>query len=75
MDNYAEKNGWKDKLLPWAYESGILDGKLYSLPLTYESMILFYNKTLFDKKGWTIPNNAAGSTRLVRAAIAVTATT
>ncbi|MEP6985467.1 MAG: extracellular solute-binding protein, partial [Chloroflexota bacterium] len=25
MDSYAEKFGWKDKLLPWAYESGILD--------------------------------------------------
>jgi len=59
MDAYAEKFGWKDKLLPWAYESGILDSKLYSLPLTYESMIMFYNKSLFDKNGWTVPTNAA----------------
>jgi len=66
MNSYAEKNGWKDKLLPWAYESGILDGKLYSLPLTYESMILFYNKTLFDKKGWTVPNNATDFWKLTQ---------
>jgi raffinose/stachyose/melibiose transport system substrate-binding protein len=52
---YAEQNGWSDKLLPWAYESGIIEGDLYSIPLTYESMVLFYNKTLFDEQGWTPP--------------------
>jgi raffinose/stachyose/melibiose transport system substrate-binding protein len=55
MTAYAEQFGWKDKLLNWAYESGIIEGELYSIPLTYESMILFYNKTLFDEKGWTVP--------------------
>ncbi len=66
MDDYATKFGWKDKLLPWAYESGILDGKLYSLPLTYESMILFYNKSLFERNNWTIPNNAADFQKLLQ---------
>ena len=59
MDNYAGLYGWKDKLLGWAYDTGTLQGKLYSLPLTYESMIVFYNKTLFDKQGWKIPTNRA----------------
>lgn len=55
LDSYADQNGWRDKLLPWAYESGIIEGALYSIPLTYESMVLFYNKTLFEEQGWTPP--------------------
>jgi len=66
LDSYAEKNGWKDKLLPWAYESGILENKLYSLPLTFESMVLFYNKTLFEKQGWTVPTNATDFWKLTQ---------
>jgi len=59
LDSYAQKFGWKDKLLPWAYEAGFFDNKLYSIPLTYESMILLYNKTLFAKNGWKPPTTRA----------------
>lgn len=52
---YADQFGWADKLLPWAYNSGIFEGELYSIPLTYESMVLIYNKTLFEENGWTPP--------------------
>ena len=31
MDDFAVKYGWKDKLLGWAYESGMVQGKLLSL--------------------------------------------
>jgi len=55
LDEASEAGGWKDKLLPWAYESGIIDGQLYSVPLTYESMVLYYNKTLFEANGWVPP--------------------
>ncbi len=57
LDDASKAGGWQDKLLPWAYESGIIDGKLYSVPLTYESMVLYYNKTLFEQNGWTAPTN------------------
>ena len=57
MDDLAARYGWRDRLLPWAYESGVVQGHLYSVPLTYESMIVFYNKTLFEAKGWDIPTN------------------
>lgn len=59
MTDYAAAHGWKDKLLPWAYEAGFLDGQLYSIPLTYESMVLMYNKTLFEENGWTAPTTRA----------------
>ncbi len=59
MDAYAEKYDWKSKLQDWAYQSGFLDGKLYSIPLTYETMILMYNKALFAKNGWKPPTTRA----------------
>lgn len=55
MTSLADQFGWQEKLLPWAYNSGILNGELYSIPITYESMILYYNKTLFEANGWEVP--------------------
>lgn len=54
---YAEKYKWQDKLLGWAYESGKVNGKLYSIPNSYETMIIHYNKTLFESKGYKVPTN------------------
>jgi len=68
LDDYAAQWGWADKLLPWAYQSGFIAGKLYSVPLTYESMVLMYNKTLFEEKGWAPPTNLAEFEALCQAA-------
>ncbi len=70
LDGYAQEWDWADKLLPWAYDSGFIDGTLYSVPLTYESMILLYNRTLFEEKGWVPPTNLEEFTALAEAAIA-----
>ena len=59
LDDFSADLGWEDKLLDWAYQSGQLGGSLYSIPLTYESMVLFYNKTLFDEQGWEVPTTLA----------------
>ncbi|MBZ0290843.1 MAG: extracellular solute-binding protein, partial [Anaerolineae bacterium] len=64
----AAELGWQEKLLPWAYESGVLDGELYSIPLTFESMILLYNKTLFEEMGWTAPTTYAELQAIAEAA-------
>ena len=55
LDEYAEKYGWLDKYFPMMIDLGSYDGTLYALPKTYESMVLYYNKTLFEEKGWTVP--------------------
>ena len=55
LDTIAEENGWKDKIIPWAYSSGVFDGSLYAIPKTHESMVMLYNKTLFEENGWTVP--------------------
>ena len=70
LDEYAEQYGWQDKLLSWAYESGILEGHLYSIPLTYESMILLYNKTVFDEHGWAVPTTLSELETVAEAAVA-----
>ncbi|MCA9884495.1 MAG: extracellular solute-binding protein, partial [Anaerolineae bacterium] len=70
LSNAADTYGWEDKLLPWAYQSGIVDGELYSIPLTYESMILLYNKTVFEENGWEPPTNLAEFEAIAEAAVA-----
>jgi raffinose/stachyose/melibiose transport system substrate-binding protein len=69
LNAYAEQYGWADKLLPWAYATGTVDGTLYSIPLTYESIVMFYNKTLFEQQGWEVPTNRAEFEAVATAAL------
>lgn len=55
LDDYAAKLGWDKQFLPWALSLGKVNGKLYSIPDEIETMVLYYNKTLFQQKGWTPP--------------------
>lgn len=59
LDEYAEKYGWADLFFPWAYETCKFDGKLYSLPNSFEGMVIYYNKDVFEANGWSYPTNAA----------------
>ncbi len=55
LDDYAKQYGWDTALAPWALKLGVVNGKLYSLPNQVESVVLFYNKTLFEQHGWQPP--------------------
>jgi raffinose/stachyose/melibiose transport system substrate-binding protein len=55
LDDYAAKLGWDKTFLGWALSLGKVGGKLYSVPDEFETLILYYNKTLFDEKGWKAP--------------------
>lgn len=59
LDAYAEKYGWKDKFLPWAYELSTVNGELTSIPTGYGSMVLYYNPAVFAENGWTAPTTRA----------------
>lgn len=59
LDEFSQQYGWNQKIFPWAYDVGKLGGKLYSLPLTYETMILYYNKKVFADNGLKPPTNRA----------------
>jgi raffinose/stachyose/melibiose transport system substrate-binding protein len=55
LDQIATEQGWSDSFVPWALDLGKVDGKLYSIPNEVETLVLYYNKTLFEEKGWTPP--------------------
>jgi raffinose/stachyose/melibiose transport system substrate-binding protein len=57
LDAYAKQYAWDESIFPWALEVGQVNGKLYSLPQTYETMFLWYNKKTFADNGWQPPKN------------------
>jgi len=71
LADVADQMGWEEKLLPWAYQSGVIEGGLYSIPLTYESMVLLYNKTVFDENGWAVPTTLAELEAIAEEAVAI----
>ena len=68
LDSFADEWGWEEKLQTWAFEAGRVGGDLYSIPLSYESIVILYNKTLFDEMGWEPPTNLAELEALAAAA-------
>jgi len=57
LDEYAEQYDWQGKLLGWALDLGRYEGKLYVVPNQFQTMLLYYNKTLMEEKGWRPPTN------------------
>jgi len=59
LDEFAASLGWNERILPVFLELGKYNDKLYALPKTYETLGLFFNKTLFDTNGWAPPTTIA----------------
>ena len=58
LDPYLDDFGFDiSDFYSWAFDLGRYDDQLYTLPLTFESLILWYNTTLFEEHGWTPPSN------------------
>lgn len=57
LSKYADKWNWSDKLAGWAMEAFTVDGHLWALPMRVDTLLLYTNATLFDKKGWKAPTN------------------
>jgi raffinose/stachyose/melibiose transport system substrate-binding protein len=55
LDEYVQQLSWSKRFVPWALNLGKVDGKLYSIPNELETLVLYYNKTLFEQKGWQPP--------------------
>lgn len=68
LDDYATKYGWKDKLQPWAYQASQVNGKLMSVPVSYGSIVLYYNPKVFAQHGWTVPKTAKEFATVAQAA-------
>jgi raffinose/stachyose/melibiose transport system substrate-binding protein len=55
LDDYAAEFGWNDRFAAGSLSLGMADGKLYSIPSEIETLVLYYNKTLFEQNGWEPP--------------------
>ncbi len=55
LDSFADDLGWRDTFVGWALDLGAVDGQVYSLADEFETLIMYYNKTLFEANGWTPP--------------------
>ncbi len=58
----------KDTLVAGTIESGLQDGKPYTLNYAYSIYGHWYNQTLFDAKGWKVPKTWAEFATLAEAA-------
>lgn len=55
LDSFADEMGWRDTYIDWALDLGLVEGQLYSLSDELETLIMYYNKTVFEANGWTPP--------------------
>jgi raffinose/stachyose/melibiose transport system substrate-binding protein len=66
LDEFAEEYGWADRFVPWALDLGKVDGQLYSIPSEIETLVLYYNATLFEANGWEAPTTLDELTTLAQ---------
>lgn len=59
LDKYEGQYDWADMFYDWAYNSCFYQDKLYSLPTSFEGMVIYYNMDIMDENEWTIPENVA----------------
>ena len=55
LDDYAAQYGWTERVAAPAIEATTIDGTLYGMPLTTDLIGMYYNKTLLDQEGMTVP--------------------
>lgn len=65
LDKYAEQYGWKDRMLGILYDACTVDGSLYSIPNSISVGGIFYNKALFEEKGWEVPTTVEELTAIM----------
>lgn len=64
---YSTAMGWADRFTPWALALGKVGDQLFAIPNEIETLVLYYNKTLFDANGWTPPTTIAELTATAQA--------
>ena len=70
LDDIIKQHHLDQRILAPMLKTGEYQGHIYALPRTFETMVLYYNKTLFDKNGWTPPKTRAELETLANAMVA-----
>jgi len=52
---YVEEYGWRDKLMSPLYEACTVDGELYSIPISLNTVGLYYSKSVLEENDWAVP--------------------
>lgn len=60
LTKYSEKYKWNDAFASWALEASKVGGKLVTLPISYESMVFYFDPAVLQKNGLQIPKNREG---------------
>jgi raffinose/stachyose/melibiose transport system substrate-binding protein len=55
LDDYAAQYGWADRVAAPAIEATTFNGALIGMPLTTDLIGMYYNKTLLDQEGLSVP--------------------
>ncbi len=55
LDAFAAEFGWDEQFAVNSLNLGRVDGALYSIPAEIETLVLYYNATLFEQNGWEVP--------------------
>jgi raffinose/stachyose/melibiose transport system substrate-binding protein len=70
MDACSEQNGWQERILEPIYESGTVNGSLYSLPNSLNTLGIFYNRQVLEENGWEPPQTIEDLERIMDEAMA-----
>ena len=55
LDDYAEQFGWNERFAAGSLDLGTAEGQLVTIPNEIETLVLYYNKTLFEQNEWQPP--------------------
>ena len=56
LNEFIEQYGWDELIAEWALGLVEIDGETYGIPEELESVLLYYNATLFEENGWEPPS-------------------
>lgn len=57
LDDFVSQYGWDQSIATWALDLGKgPDGSLITIPAELETLVLYYNSTVFEENGWVPPN-------------------
>jgi raffinose/stachyose/melibiose transport system substrate-binding protein len=55
LASYADEFGWRDRIAPQSLEATTIGGELYGMPLQVDLIGMYYNQTLIEQEGLTVP--------------------
>ncbi len=70
LDEYAEKYGWKDRILTPMFDACSYQGSLYSVPGALNTLGVFYNKQVLADLGYEPPTTIEELEEIMDAAMA-----